>query len=263
MKKILTLEFHANLFNVLGSLGYAIANIYTSTQTHLSTEFSNGMYLILSVVYVLDALLWMGDWIYNKRYIKGKKIDFFDTGSGFWAEVYNIVGSLFTVAAAAVIYIRGPTIDITDENYLLTMTITIATLNSIGCFVYLQDAFFYYADWREDSYLYKTRWYSDIYFWAAVLCIIPALGYFISSIYGSIGVLMVLSNANEIRQTRKELMGVRRLVLMINSVCDFVYIVDAVIYFVGWYIDEFVESKEEKKSETKHLITISHPSIDS
>eukprot|EP01123_Difflugia_compressa_P011410 TRINITY_DN453_c2_g1_i1.p1 TRINITY_DN453_c2_g1~~TRINITY_DN453_c2_g1_i1.p1 ORF type:complete len:263 (+),score=25.73 TRINITY_DN453_c2_g1_i1:48-836(+) len=230
----------ANIFYILGMVGYVAVNIYNSTSQEDNTiqPWYNPVYVTLAVVFVVDSILYFIAWGLDTNVDKSK------WDSSVWGEILNVFGSILYLISACLLY---PASEDSTLTRLQLLSMVLAALNLLACVVFAIDAFIYMAAWWNTSDKTCPSVGRDLYFWASLFNVLPSLGYVCASIYIIVGLFDALpcewqieegrlkhrinSTAQAIAVVRSQISNVWKISSAIMGSMDFLFLIDAFLYF--------------------------------
>jgi len=218
-------------------LGYVTLDVSAS---YVPTNVASALYVTYAAVFVLDAIFYFMGWLITDALQKKNQDNATRIiwNSSLWGEVNNIVGSIIYLISSTLVYLPS---NGTIGQLVVSRGLS-ASLNLVAMSIYVLDSFMYYVGWRDTVATGNTVGsLKDVYFWGALFNIIPSLGYLASSLYLTISLNILFSaDASGLEgamATIASLQATYQTYYHINAANDFLFLIDAIIYFIAWIVD--------------------------
>lgn len=256
------------IFYVLPSIGYIVFDIFAFLNITLSDTSWAIAYTTLACVFLLDAIFYfIGMAVYDPP-VRMNRVT---CTAGLWAEIMYISSAGVYVVSAALLF---PLETLTFRGRTIFFFIAQSALNFAAVCGYVICAFLYNSRYHESRIEAGVpKWqglWTDLYFWGEVFntgertktCLkfisphsfllkVPSLGYLGTALYQIFGPLSFVFDMTT-QQLITALRDVMFTMRSINVVFDFLYLIDALIYFAAWIRDErnaVLEGTDEEKDE--------------
>jgi hypothetical protein len=216
------------VLSLLASLGYFAADSMSALSVSLSSWTWNTTYTLLSLAFLVDAVLYLVEWWINEER-RPRLIT-----SGCWANIVNIVASSLYLLSSSLFFFYPQT----DGQGLLARdhAIVQAALNFSAVLLFAIDALMFNSEYyNERAALSKSEKHDapllkEAHFYAELFNTLPSLGYL------STGLVQLFSLLDR-DYTLGDLLRLRATMGQINVVFDALYALDALLLGWGWWLD--------------------------
>ncbi|CAF1326312.1 unnamed protein product [Adineta steineri] len=229
-------SYWANIIYIIGMIGYLTIDTINYTYISFNNTLSYIIYIFLSILFVIDAVLYTIDWYIYAVKLRKSKNESIQYRSEFFACIFQNLGSYFYLIGALLLF---------DKNRLFK---TILLFNFIGIISFLIESCLTSIGWtitfrRKPLTNPKNGCHiQNVYIWAHMLNIIGNLIY-----------LCAIILAYNFYQTSK-IMNSNSIVL-IQIFGDLIYLIDAYLYLECWQRDkiEFDVNTEQQSLNNFYL----------
>ena len=183
------------LLYLLGSAGYFAIDSMAALNVNLEESTWDIVYTALAAVFLIDALVYGVEWLLDSSGAP-RRLD-----TGFWANVVNVVASLFLVISAGLflVYPRS------DGNFFKERAIVQSALNLSAVLLYALDALLYGSEYYNARLELSRAERSDRpvlrepHFYSEVLNIVSSLGYLCTGVVQIFSILNMVVDLGERR----------------------------------------------------------------
>ncbi|CAF1055373.1 unnamed protein product [Adineta ricciae] len=235
---ILFWGYWANIVYIIGMIGYLTIDIISYTSTKFDNALSFLIYLLLAILFVLDASLYTVDWyVYAMKFPASEGQKSIQYPSEFFACIFQNLGSYF--------YLFGAVLSCDKTRWINHIFL----LNFLGILCFLIESILVLLGWfiifgKKLSHYSKDRCtFRNLYVWAHAF-----------NILGNLVYLCAILFAYNCYRNYKILNSDTALLIQILG--DLVYLFDAYLYHECWkrdaeIFDIHTEQCAEKKFEGK------------
>lgn len=209
-----------------GSIGYLV-----SDGLSLYGGVPDVVYVFLALVFVFDALLYLGAWWRERT---SSWVDLWG-----WSEIVNVGASLVTLASALLLLWPPPVQD--GPLALQTHLLFSSCLVFSGCLLFLLNALMCNSLFHMSRRRSSSSFWKDAYTWAELLNTLAGAGYFASSCMQLASHLAIARLHDSPPALLAAFFEVRSLIRAVNIAFDLLYCVDALLYGLVWISEEAKE----------------------
>ena len=233
------------VFYLIGALIYLVVDFLSAISANVTAVEYNVLFLVASVVYFIDSIFYFLAWLVMSLEARDFDDQPLEIDAAAWGEILYVWSALFGLISASCLFIvpYGGTYATLEAMSRLGIWLAYAFMLFASNTLYLVDALCYWTAWWNKRSLDRNPpiIFFDAYWWAdGILLSLPSLGYFITSFVLMFELVAITQRAGTLAEAVTQFEQVIVIVRACNIFFDFMYVVDAIVYALGWLADSVV-----------------------